>query len=96
MNPSLTHIVLNIGGWVLVAAMGGALAWRCLRKSTDPARLLFKLILTAGIIGGTIWLLRRLPPGWWPAAVLVPGDDDRRHVGARYRLPHGRFPDQRD
>jgi len=72
MNPSLTHIVLNIGGWVLVVAVGGALAWRGLRKSQDAPKLVFKLILTAGIIGGTIWLLQRLPPAFWPAAVVVP------------------------
>lgn len=41
----LLAIALSILGWFLV---------RCLKRSEDPARLLFKYMLTAGVIAGML------------------------------------------
>jgi tetratricopeptide (TPR) repeat protein len=71
MNPSAWRIVLDIGTTVLVAAGGCALAWRCLRKSADPARLVFKWIFSAGLIFAITRILPHFPEWTWPL-IAVP------------------------
>src|ERR1035441_8692076 len=71
MNPHTWRIVLDIGTAALVGAVVIALGWRCLRKSAEPAKLVFKWILTAGIIVGTILFLPHIPEWIWPI-VMVP------------------------
>ena len=70
MNPSAWRIVLDIGTAVLVAAGGCALAWRCLRKSVDPARLVFKWIFSAGLIFALTRILPHFPEWTWPIIVV--------------------------
>ena len=71
MNPTLWRIVQAIGTLVLVAAMGVAFVWWRLHKSEEPARLLFKWILSAGLIFGFLWIARWLPL-WMCPALAVP------------------------
>ena len=55
MTPHTYEIVR---GTVLLTIALGAIGWfmiRCLKRSEDPARLMFKLILTGAVIGFLIW-----------------------------------------
>jgi tetratricopeptide (TPR) repeat protein len=62
MNPTLWRILLDIGFILLMAACAGWAARHFLRKSQDASRLLFKWLISAGIVGGTIWLEQDFPP----------------------------------
>jgi len=66
MNPNIWRIVLDIGTIVLVAGGIGALAWRWLRKSVAPSKLVFKWIISAGLI---FWLVRIVPK--FPDSMLL-------------------------
>ncbi len=72
MKLSLWDILLDIGFMALMTACAGWVAWRCLRKSEDAARLLFKWIATVVIIGVMVWLCQDLPPGYLIAAMFLP------------------------
>jgi len=72
MNPQLRHVIDGVGTFLLLATIGCYFGWRFLKKSQDPARLLFRWIITAGLIGGTVWILPGQPPAMWPIVVLVP------------------------
>jgi tetratricopeptide (TPR) repeat protein len=57
MTPATYAIVR---GTVFLALALGAVGWfmvRCLKRSDDPAQLIFKWILTAGVIGCVIWVV---------------------------------------
>ncbi len=73
MNPSTWRIVLDIGTAALLLGGGIAFAWRCLRKSAEPAKLVVKWIVSAGIIVGTVLLLRHMPEWTWPIAMVPVG-----------------------
>ena len=72
MNPQMNHFIEGVGTFLLLTAIGCFFGWRFLKNSTDPARLLVKWIITAGVIGGTVWILPGYPPAWWPIVVLIP------------------------
>ena len=72
MNPQMMHFIEGVGAFLLLAAIGGIFGWRFLRNSTDPPRLLLKWIITAGLIGGTVWILPRYPERFWPFVVMIP------------------------
>ena len=50
----LLILVIGLGGWALV---------RTLKRSEDPARLVFKWILTGGVIGLMMWKVAPLVGG---------------------------------
>ena len=55
LENSTYHI---IRGTILLLIVAGLLGWaliRALKRSGDPARLLFKWVLTAGVIGFAHW-----------------------------------------
>ena len=96
MNPTPWRNVLDIGMTVLVAAGGCAVAWWSLRKSVDPARQVFKCVVSAGLLLGTMWVARGYPGWMWPILAVPVGDYHRRDVGAQRRLDDVRLVDQRD
>ncbi len=73
MNPNTWHIVLDIGTAAFIAAVVIALGWVSLRKSVDPGMLVFKWILSVGIVGGMILLCRQIPPWIWPILMVPVG-----------------------
>jgi tetratricopeptide (TPR) repeat protein len=63
MTPGTYQIVR---GTVLLALALGAVGWfmvRCLKRSDDPPRLIFKWIVTGGVIGCVIWFVGPLVAG---------------------------------
>jgi len=73
MNPNTWRIVLDIGTVVLVVAVAIALGWWSLRKSVDPARLVFRWIISAAVVGGMILLCQHVPPVVWPILMVPVG-----------------------
>jgi tetratricopeptide (TPR) repeat protein len=70
VTPVNYHIVR---GTVLLALALSAVGWfmvRCLKRSEDPARLIFKWILTAPVICGLIWWVGPLVARDDPSAVV--------------------------
>jgi tetratricopeptide (TPR) repeat protein len=55
-------LALSVIGWFMV---------RCLKRSDDPARLIFKWVLTAGLIGVVIWVVGPMVAGGDYAAAFV-------------------------
>jgi len=72
MNFTPWRILLDIGFILLMAACAGWAAWHFLRKSQDASRLLFKWLISAGIVGATIWLERGFPPSWRAFVAVAP------------------------
>jgi tetratricopeptide (TPR) repeat protein len=70
MNPTTWRILTDLATLLILVAVGGFLAWKSLHKSVEPAKLLFKWILSVVLIGGTILLGRHLPPFLWPPLVV--------------------------
>ena len=74
----MTHPTYEIvRGTVLLAVALSAVGWfmvRCLKRTDDPARLIFKWILTGGVIGCLIW---------WVGPMVAKGD----HVAAFIGIP---------
>ena len=71
MTP-VTYAIVR--GTVLLALALGAVGWfmvRCLKRSDDPARLIFKWVLTGGVIGLVIWVVGPLVAGDSYAAAYV-------------------------
>src|SRR5690349_10294320 len=54
MNPKL-ELVLRILASAVCVGLGIALAIRTLKRSDDPPQLVFKWLLTAGVIGFMVW-----------------------------------------
>jgi tetratricopeptide (TPR) repeat protein len=73
MNPNTWRIVLDIGTAAFIAAVVIALAWWSLRKSVDPASLLFKWILSVVVVGGMILICQHVPPVVWPVLMVPVG-----------------------
>jgi tetratricopeptide (TPR) repeat protein len=72
MTPGTYAIVR---GTFLLALALSAVGWfmvRCLKRSEDPARLLFKWILTGGVIGCVIWVVGPL---------VAKGDETAAFIG---------------
>jgi tetratricopeptide (TPR) repeat protein len=57
---------------LLLLGAGGYVGYRSLQKSAEPVALALKWVITAVLIFGTIWLLRRFPLPMWPVVVLFP------------------------
>jgi tetratricopeptide (TPR) repeat protein len=57
----MTHSTFEIvRGTVLLAIALSAIGWfmvRCLKRSDDPARLIFKWVMTGGVIGCLVWVV---------------------------------------
>jgi len=51
-----------------------ACAWgfRCLQNSDDPPRLIFKWLISVGVIVGGLRFMYGFPPQFWPVIVLIP------------------------
>ena len=63
MTPITYHMVR---GTVALALALSAVGWfmvRCLKRSEDPPRLIFKWVLTAGVIGCVIWYVGPMVAG---------------------------------
>jgi tetratricopeptide (TPR) repeat protein len=63
-----------VRGTVFLALALSAIGWfmvRCLKRSDDPARLIFKWILTGGVVGLVIWKVGPLVAGGDYAAAFV-------------------------
>ncbi len=72
MTDRTYHIVRGI---VLLAVAVGALGWfmyRSLKRSDDPARLIFKWVLTGGVLACVIWVV---------GPILVKGDYAAAFIG---------------
>jgi hypothetical protein len=72
MNPNPWRIVLDIAAAVLVMAGAGAVAWMFLRKSVDPAKLVFKWIISAGLIAVPALMIPHCPPKMLLLLVVPP------------------------
>jgi hypothetical protein len=76
-------------GLVLLLIVICLLTWaffRALRRSEDPARVVFKCILSAAIVAGAFYFLRDLRPSgsgglWLGGGVCRHGGDVRYHFG---------------
>jgi tetratricopeptide (TPR) repeat protein len=55
-------LALGVIGWFMV---------RCIKRSDDPARLIFKWVLTGGLIGVVIWMVGPMVAGGDYAAAFV-------------------------
>lgn len=60
MQPATTNrpvfdILLSLGSLVVCVALVGWVMWRCLKKNEDPAKLVFKWILTGLVLGVMFW-----------------------------------------
>lgn len=60
MQPATTNrpvfdILLSLGSLVVCVGLVGWVMWRCLKKSEDPAKLIFKWILTGLVLGVMFW-----------------------------------------
>jgi tetratricopeptide (TPR) repeat protein len=55
MTPGTYEIVRRTFFLALALSAAGWFMVRCLRRSEDPARLIFKWVLTGGVIGCVIW-----------------------------------------
>ncbi len=66
-NRSVLDILLTLGSLALFVGLIGWVMWRCLKRSKDPARLMFKWVLTAVDFGAFIalglYLQREIPKG---------------------------------
>src|ERR1039457_2534164 len=63
MTPITYHMV---SGTIALALALSAVGWfmvRCLKRSEDPPRLIFKWVLTAGVIGCVIWYVGPMVAG---------------------------------
>jgi len=72
MNPRTLRLIEDVATLLLLAGIGCAFGWRLLKKSNDPTRLLVKWIITAVLVGWTIWVLPSFPQQYWPLVVLIP------------------------
>jgi hypothetical protein len=70
MNLIPWHLVLDISAWVLLAAGGCWGGWHFLRKSLNPAKLVFKWVLTAACIELNIWLIHHCQSFILPILIL--------------------------
>jgi tetratricopeptide (TPR) repeat protein len=71
----MTHfwdIALTVMGPLVLAAAACVAGYRSLRRSENPATLVFKWILSAVLVGGGIAVLRGFPVLAWPVVVLIP------------------------
>ena len=55
MTSITYHMVRGTVALALVLSMVGWFMVRCLKRSDDPTRLIFKWVLTAGVIACIIW-----------------------------------------
>jgi tetratricopeptide (TPR) repeat protein len=57
----MTHHTFEIVRGIVLLAIGlSAIGWfmvRCLKRSDDPARLIFKWVLTGGVVGCLVWFV---------------------------------------
>jgi len=72
MNPSTWRTVLYLGTLVLVAAGGCFLAWQCLSKSREPGSLIFKWIISAGLLGLPFLIFPHVPRSWILVVWILP------------------------
>lgn len=72
MHLSLKLVVGVLGGAVALAALGW-LAVRCLKRTQDPASLIFKWVLTVTLVGAVWWLAAQLRHSWGALAVVLIG-----------------------
>ena len=72
MKPFTWQNVPDIIGLVLLAVACPYAAYRCLQKSAEPLALAAKWLITAGLIVGTIMVLRIFPTPMWPVIVVIP------------------------
>jgi len=54
------EFILGLLTLAAIAGASGYVMFRSLRKSDDPARLVWKWALSALLIGGTLWFLRSM------------------------------------
>jgi tetratricopeptide (TPR) repeat protein len=65
------NIVTDILSLLFVLACFGYAGYRTLDKSTDPARLVFKWVLTVVVIFTGIYTVRQFPPTGWPGVAAA-------------------------
>ena len=65
-------ILLSIVIVLAVAAIVGGLIWRSIRRSEDPARLLFKWIVTLVLAGGFVAVIAGFGGPSWASAFVLP------------------------
>jgi tetratricopeptide (TPR) repeat protein len=71
MTPGTYAIVRGTFFLALALSAVGWFMIRCLKRSDDPARLIFKWILTGGVIGLVIWVVGPMVAGGDYAAAFV-------------------------
>jgi tetratricopeptide (TPR) repeat protein len=69
MNFTPSRILLDIGFLLLMAACAGWVAWHFLCKAVDPAKLVFKWIVSAGLIAVNAWLIADVQN--WVLPILI-------------------------